>query len=109
MKGGTALQDVVIVSAMLGNVGIYNSLLMPAAEQLQALCAEDYLFIKWMRWKHPKYGVQEPQRSADIDHNHISSNSHSDRNYNINGNQSHINSNCNTPTTTTTTATILSI
>jgi hypothetical protein len=57
MQGGKVLEDVVIVSAMIGNVGIYNSLLLPGAEQLQALCGENYLNIKWMTWKHPKYVV----------------------------------------------------
>lgn len=53
--GGKYLEDVVIVAAMIGNVGIYNSLLLPAAEQLQALCGEEFLNIPFMQWKHPKY------------------------------------------------------
>jgi len=60
MLGGNTLKTITIVGAMIGNIGIYNSLLLPAAEQLQALCGEHYFNIPFMRWKHPRWNTPMP-------------------------------------------------
>lgn len=58
--GGPVFSSIMTGAAMVGNFGIYNALLLPAAEQLQALCGDEYLRIKWLQWKHPRWNTPMP-------------------------------------------------
>lgn len=57
--GGAAFKWVIVALGMVSNFGQLMSMILPASEQLQALCGEEYLELNFMLWES-SWGVPIP-------------------------------------------------
>jgi len=53
--GGNALKIVMIVGAMVSNLGQFNALLCVGSQELRALGKKDLIGVRALRWKHPRF------------------------------------------------------